>query len=130
MQLLDEHRIPLCHAARLWGPEGQPVHLSTVVRAITRGLKLANGERVRLEAIRAGGRWHTSREAVARFIARLTDSAFRRANPIEPAAASTATISKRRQQELARVGAELDAAGIVSGPTRPARPKRTATGGR
>jgi Protein of unknown function (DUF1580) len=46
---------------------GRRVHLSTVIRWRTRGV---GG--VRLEAVRLGGRWVTSREALARFTAAVT----------------------------------------------------------
>jgi Protein of unknown function (DUF1580) len=47
--------------------QGRRVHLSTVMRWRTRGVRGA-----RLEAFRLGGRWVTSREALARFIAAVT----------------------------------------------------------
>jgi hypothetical protein len=42
------------------------VHLSTVIRWVRRGCR-----GVRLEAVRVGGRWVTSREALDRFVERL-----------------------------------------------------------
>ena len=45
----------------------RPVHLATIHRWRSRGLK-----GFRLEGIRVGGAWHTSREAFRRFVDRLT----------------------------------------------------------
>lgn len=45
----------------------RPIHLSTIHRWRSRGLK-----GIRLEAIRIGGSWCTSREAFGRFASRLT----------------------------------------------------------
>jgi hypothetical protein len=45
----------------------RPVHVSTIHRWRRPGLR-----GVRLEAIRVGGAWHTTREAFARFCERLT----------------------------------------------------------
>ena len=59
-QIFDEQKIDLRQATRLLGPNGRPTHLSTVVRAIIKGIKLQSGDRVFLEALRFGGRWITS----------------------------------------------------------------------
>jgi hypothetical protein len=44
---------------------------STVFRWVQRGLPIGNGTRAKLEAVRRGRRWLTSRAAVARFFACL-----------------------------------------------------------
>jgi hypothetical protein len=62
------------------GPDGQPkpipTHPSTIVRWITKGVKVkgegGKARIVRLEAVRLGGRWLTDDEALARFAERLT----------------------------------------------------------
>jgi len=108
-QILDEHRINLHETTRLLGTDGCPTHLSTVLRAITKGLKSATGERIRLEALRVGGRWITSREAVERFTARLTSAALDHdGKGAEPPLRS----SRQRARELARVDRELDRLGL------------------
>ena len=63
--LLDESILSLRDAAKMLGTkaDSRPIHLSTLIRWRTRGLR-----GVRLEAIRIGGRWFTSREAVVRFV--------------------------------------------------------------
>jgi len=55
---------------------------STIFRWIAKGLPAAEGGRVRLEAIRRGRRWLTSRAAVRRFFAAL---------PANPAAGDSQT---------------------------------------
>ena len=47
--------------------DGQKLHVSTILRWILRGV-----DGVKLEAVRLGGRWVTSREALQRFAERLT----------------------------------------------------------
>lgn len=48
----------------------RPVHVATIHRWRSRGLK-----GIRLEAVRIGGAWHCSREAFRRFADRLTAQA-------------------------------------------------------
>jgi hypothetical protein len=73
IELKSESIISLAQAARLLPPgrRGRPVTLSCVLRWILDGVKIPAG-RVRLEAIRIGGRWLTSIEAMERFAARQT----------------------------------------------------------
>jgi hypothetical protein len=49
---------------------------STVFRWVTNGVRTKDGRSVKLEAILVGGRWLTSRAAVSRFIATLTNAAI------------------------------------------------------
>src|SRR5437588_5416327 len=48
---------------------------STIFRWVKAGSRSAAGQLVRLEAVRVGGRWLTSRGAVARFVSALTAAA-------------------------------------------------------
>lgn len=50
------------------------IAIATVFRWITRGLPAAVGGRVRLEAVRRGRKWLTSRAALRRFFAALPTS--------------------------------------------------------
>jgi hypothetical protein len=54
---------------------GEAVDPSTVFRWVVKGTRTAGGSVVKLEAVRVGGRWLTSRGAVARFVAALTQAA-------------------------------------------------------
>jgi hypothetical protein len=76
-----------------------PVHASTVMRWVRRGCR-----GVKLEAARLGGRWVTSREALTRFVERLS----RPAGPCPPEVLSPGARSRR----LAQAELEADAAGF------------------
>ena len=51
---------------------GKRIHFSTLWRWALRGCLAIDGRRVRLEAVRLGGRWLTSKEALQRFSDALT----------------------------------------------------------
>jgi hypothetical protein len=111
IDLVNERRIGLHEAAKIPPSfrEGKPTHVSTVLRWITKGVKLSNGEVVRLEGARCGGRWTTSVEAVARFMERLTAGTLGDApSAITPQARTT----RQRRRELERVDRRLDEAGL------------------
>jgi len=59
--------------------EVRPLHISTLVRWVTKGI---GG--VKLEAEKCGGRWVTSREALQRFVARLTPCVVAPSNQSPP----------------------------------------------
>lgn len=80
-------------------PDGRRTHHSTCLRWVLRGVR-----GVRLEAVRLGGRWVTSLEALNRFAANLTAATSLTA-PVPP----TPTALLRHDD---RVAAELDRAGI------------------
>ena len=65
-----EQMLTLHQAAALWPSfrQGKPVTDRTIRLWIANGVKLPNGEKVRLEAVRVGGRRLTSREALQRFV--------------------------------------------------------------
>jgi hypothetical protein len=76
LDLTTDKPISLATATALVPPgrSGRKTHLSTLLRWITKGAKGPDGEVVRLEAVRLGGRWMTSRGALQRFAERLTPS--------------------------------------------------------
>lgn len=76
---------------------GSSVDPSTVFRWVTKGTRTPGGHIVKLEAVRVGVRWLTSRGAVARFVAALTDAA----NPAPSAPPATGTPSTRRAEKAA-----------------------------
>ena len=55
--------------------DGKPLHVATVYRLITRGLIGTTGERVILESFKGPCGRRTSREAIVRFVARLSGHA-------------------------------------------------------
>jgi hypothetical protein len=107
IDLSTETRISLAVAAAEMPPgrNGKKTHLSTILRWILQGAKAPNGARVRLEAIRLGGRWFTSREALQRFAERLTPRV--EDEPPAPPRSGTA-----RSRAADRAGAELDKMGV------------------
>jgi hypothetical protein len=99
--------LSLSAAGRLFPGHRQngSIHSSTVFRWVTAGAKTAAGQVVRLEAVRVGRRWLTSRGAISRFVAALTPNTD--TPPARSPASSTA--AQRRAQaagrELERRGA-------------------------
>jgi hypothetical protein len=69
-RLLAEGLLSMSAVARLLGElkGGRPVHPSTPYRWATRGIRLSNGSRLRLEAMVLSGKPVTSRAALVRFL--------------------------------------------------------------
>jgi hypothetical protein len=103
--LLAETTLGLSAAARRLPPlrGGRPVHAATLCRWIITGIRGPDGGRVRLEAVRVGGAWMTSLEALERFLAALSARAGDATAPRTPG-------QRRRASEAA--AKELKAAGI------------------
>jgi hypothetical protein len=74
IDILSADRLTLAEACQLVPPARKNTrpHLSTVLRWITEGAPGPNGDRVRLAAVRFGGRWITSRQALRDFAKALT----------------------------------------------------------
>jgi hypothetical protein len=108
LDITQETPLPLAAAARLVPPGrgGKKTHLSTFVRWIKDGVLLPDGSVVRLEAVRLGSRWFTSREALQRFAERQTPRLDGQATEGAPRAPSV------RQQASERAAAELERVGI------------------
>ncbi len=99
-------------ASRVPGHRGGP-HLngSTIFRHIVKGVRAANGEVIRLEAVRVGHRWLTSLEAIARFAERLTAAQITAEDSPEPSAPTPkarqrveATAAKQARAIFGRAG--------------------------
>lgn len=71
-ELGGEQLITFSEAARIVNPS-RPVHISTIHRWVSPGIVTKGGERVRLQAVRLGGRRVTSREALQKFLSRLNE---------------------------------------------------------
>src|SRR3712207_737163 len=106
--LTTESSIPLAAAAALVPPgrNGKKTHISTLLRWIRDGAKGPGGERVRLEAVRLGGRWLTTRGALQRFGEGLTPRHHSAGCRPPPRAAG------QRSQACEEAGRELDRIGI------------------
>ena len=85
------------------GRSGRRAHFSTLLRWIKNGLKDPQGRRIRLEAVRVGGKWATSLEALERFFDALT--------PKETQEAVRWT-SNTNSRNAERAGKKLDAFGL------------------
>jgi hypothetical protein len=97
-----ERLLPLgMAAAEVRRITGMKTHISTVYRWTTVGCR-----GVRLEFLLVGARRFTSREAISRFLERLTAQA-------QGTAAGTPPTTAARQRQLERIDEELDQAGIV-----------------
>ena len=110
--LLRERLYPLRFAVK-FAPRssrtGRDLHVSALHRWARSGVDSVNGARVRLETLRLNGRLFTSREAMARFLARVSGAADVAGD--HDVVRSSAAASKRRRSQLA-AERELDAAGI------------------
>jgi hypothetical protein len=83
-----------------------PTHPATITRWIMRGVRLRDGSRLRLAATRSPGGWLVTDDAIEHFLAALTADRLGEPAPAPPSATAA------RQRELARVHAELNAAGF------------------
>jgi hypothetical protein len=108
IDLTAETTLTLTAAAKLVPPGhgGKKTHISTLLRWILDGVRSPSGEKVRLEGARLGSRWITSKEALQRFMDRLTPVVSDRTPPATP---RTPT---QRQRAAKRAGEELDKIGI------------------
>jgi hypothetical protein len=80
-------------------------HISTVLRWILTGAKGPGGVTVRLEAVRAGRKWLTSREAVQRFLEALTpDPEAAQSTPVPRSPGRRQRASERAARELEKMG--------------------------
>jgi hypothetical protein len=98
----------LVEACKLVPParNGKKTQLSTVLRWILNGVRNPAGEVVRLEALRLGNRWMTSREALQRFAEGLTPKIGGEPVPTMPRTPSA------RQRAHERATKQLETAGI------------------
>jgi hypothetical protein len=105
--LIGETLLSLSQAARRLPPgrNGRPVTLSCLLRWVLDGAPGPDGRRVRLGAVRLGGRWLTSVEALARFAAALTPR-------LDDDPAPAPRTPKQRRRASDRAGKELDRVGI------------------
>ena len=101
-----EKPIPLAQAAHLIPParRGKKTHLSTLLRWILRGARGPSGEIVRLDAIRIGGRWMTSREVLQRFAEALTPRLDAPPPPTPRTPTARARASEKAARELEKMG--------------------------
>jgi hypothetical protein len=107
IDLATETIISLSQAARLLPPgrRGRPVTLSCVLRWVLSGTRGPAGTIVRLEALRLGDRWVTSREALQRYAERLTPR-------LDTSPTQVPRSPANRQRAAERAGRKLESLGI------------------
>jgi hypothetical protein len=106
-RILDEDKLSLEEARPLLGTGGKPCDFATIYRAVTAGHLLPNGERLKLEAARIGGKWVTSRLAIERYVIAMT------AGWTDDESGSPTVATKReKSRRLADAEAALAARGI------------------
>lgn len=101
LDLCEETPLSLSQVAKRLPPNrgGKPVHVSTVMRWITKGVR-----GVRLEAVRLGGRWVSTAEALQRFSDCLTAARYDSDPAVTATTASTLKAAERADRELATLG--------------------------
>jgi hypothetical protein len=106
IDLTSESTLTLTQAARLLPPgrRDRPVSMSCVLRWVLTGTRTSSGEVVCVEALRLGGRWITSREALQRFADRLTPRLGEPPPPIPCTPGHRRRASERAAAELDRIG--------------------------
>ncbi len=107
--LLNETLLSFGQAARKLPAHRGPGRCSpaTIWRWIRDGVKLPDGRRLRLEAIRIGGAWRTSEEALGRFVAAQTAAYL----PSDAPATIPIRSPNKRQRDSERAARELEAEG-------------------
>jgi hypothetical protein len=107
IDLSTEAVLSLAEAAKLLPSArlGRPVSFACILRWILNGTKSPDGRIVKLEALRLGSRWVTSREALQRFAERLTP-------PMESEPTATPRTPGHRRRVLERTARDLEKLGI------------------
>jgi hypothetical protein len=95
--LLSEDTIRLEEAARIG-----KVHFTTAYRWALKGVPSPGGGRVRLEVVRLGRAWLTSKQALARFSEKLT--LIREGVPVPRSSSARQKASERAAKKLEKVG--------------------------
>jgi hypothetical protein len=105
-EILAGAGLSISQASRRFPPyrENKPIAPSTVFRWMLNGVRLPDGSRVRLEAVRLGGRWLTSAPAIERFIARQTPSLETDSGPRSRSARTNTLAAEQAARELEQLG--------------------------
>ena len=107
LDLTVERLIPLADGAKFVPParSGKITRFSTLLRWVLKGAKAPDGTLVKLEAVRLGGRWMTSRQALQRFAEALTPRlSDAPASPLPRGPAARRRESERAEAELQKRG--------------------------
>jgi hypothetical protein len=79
-------------------------HFSTVYRWVLKGVPGSSGSRVRLEALRLGAKWVTTRSALQRFAEATTPRPPAESVSLPRATAKRRADSERAEKELEKLG--------------------------
>ncbi len=88
------------------GTGGKPCNFTTAWRAVTQGHLLPDGSKLALEAVRIGGQWVTSKQAVERWVSEMTEKWT--AEPCK----TPVTTKREKSRRLEAAERELAARGI------------------
>jgi hypothetical protein len=108
LDITTEDALSLTDAAKVLpkGRNGARPQLSTLLRWILGGVRALDGRLVRLEAVRLGRKWVTSRQALQRFVAALTPSHS------DTGASPPPRTANQRRRASERAGMKLEEVGI------------------
>jgi hypothetical protein len=106
IDIADEALLSLREAAKLLpsARQGRPVSFACVWRWVLHGCRAADGQLVRLEALRLGSRWVTSKEAIQRWAERLTPAVDDKPLSPPPTLKQRRKAAERAEKELERLG--------------------------
>ena len=100
-RLMAEEQFPINNIP---GRTGRKINSVTAWRWVAKGLLTPDGRRVRLEAVKLGATWFTSREAMERFAAAITPTFSADAEPLPRTPTKRQMAAKRAEDELVRRG--------------------------
>ena len=105
IDLLTESTLSLRDAAKILPSArlGRPVSFQCILRWVLDGTKSPSGRPIKLEALRLGGRWITSREAIQRFAEALTPPPTDDSAPCRTSR-QRRTAADRAEDELKKLG--------------------------
>src|SRR5262249_27113213 len=105
IDISTESILSLRQAAKLLpsARQGRPVSFQCVLRWVLNGARGPDGQLIRLQGVRIGSRWLTSREAIQRFAEALTP---------EIATPAPSRTRRQRRREAQKAEQELERMGI------------------
>jgi Protein of unknown function (DUF1580) len=90
----------------------RPVAPATIWRWVSQGVRLPDGSRLKLEAVRVGGHWITSLEALTRFVQQQTDAQYKQVPSDQEAKPLSIRTPSQRQRAAQQADDELESIGM------------------
>jgi hypothetical protein len=108
LDITTEETLSFTNASKILPPgrNGARPQLSTLIRWALDGVRGPDGRLVRLEAVRLGRKWVTSRQALQRFVAALTPA------PRDSSVSSPTRTPKQRARASEKAGKRLEEVGM------------------